>query len=89
MRNQNKVVFIWLTHIPLVALCLFALLGCSSDEVNEMQDLKLFVRDAGIEMRGKVSPPPELNLIPAIAFKANASVHQPFDPARLNVTKNR
>lgn len=64
-----------------LALCLlFA--GCTP-EGDAHEDLNDFVRNAGADMRGKVDPPPELDLRPAVGFRGTGPAPQPFDPARL------
>lgn len=62
-------------------LCLL-LAGCQPAPYD-FDDLKDFVRNSGTDMRGKIEPPPELNLEPPVDFIGSGAARQPFDPARL------
>jgi Tfp pilus assembly protein PilP len=71
----------------LATAMIFALAGCGNGATIEMQDLEDFVKNAGLDMRGKVEPPPDIHLLPVVPFKASPSVPQPFDPARLQTAR--
>lgn len=78
--NPTRATTISLRRIYLALLFILPLTGCDG---VEYQDLRDFVKNSGADVRGRMDPPPEPDLKPAIAFKTNMSVQQPFDPARL------
>ena len=51
------------------------LAGCGSDE---FQDLRDFVKNAGVDMRGKIPPPPEVKLYEPFAYNNEANMPDPF-----------
>jgi Tfp pilus assembly protein PilP len=78
-----------LQRLFLAGLIILPLTGCGNSDMSEMQDLKEFVKVDASHMRGMIEPPPEINLQPAIPFKAYSSVQQPFDSARLKAGHQR
>lgn len=66
----------------LVPLILLLLAGCSPSS-SDYDDLKAFVGNAGMNMRGKIEPPPEFSSPARVQFSGTGTSAQPFDPARL------
>lgn len=66
-----------------ISLLIFALLaGCGGDEI---QDLRDFVKNAGVDMRGKVEPPPDIKPYEPFTYENDASLPDPFKPRKQNV----
>jgi len=61
-----------LAYLALVSLLLT---GCGGEE---FQDLRDFVKNAGVDMRGKIPPPPEVKLYEPFAYNNEASLPDPF-----------
>lgn len=63
-------------------LLLLLLAACSGEE---FQDLRDFVKGAGVDMRGKVDPPPELKPYEPFNYDNNAALPDPFKPRKQEV----
>jgi type IV pilus assembly protein PilP len=64
-------------HSLLLVLLLLA--GCGGEE---FQDLRDFVKNAGVDMRGKVEPPPEIKPYEPFTYENDASLPDPFKPRK-------
>ena len=63
---------------PLIVLILSALLlGCGSEEFNDLRD---FVANSGVGLRGKIEPPPEVKPYEYFAYANDADLPNPFEP---------
>lgn len=60
-------------------LVLLLLAGCGGEE---FQDLRDFVKNAGVDMRGKVEPPPEIKPYEPFTYENDASLPDPFKPRK-------
>ncbi len=63
-------------HLALISLLLA---GCG---VEEFQDLRDFVKNAGADMRGKIPPPPEVKPYEPFIYNNEASLPDPFKPRK-------
>ncbi len=66
-----------LIHIALLIPLL--LTACGGEEY---QDLRDFVKDAGVDMRGKIPPPPDVKLYEPYAYNNEANLPDPFKPRK-------
>jgi len=60
-------------------LCPLLLLGCAAEE---HQDLRQWMRDETKDMRGKVTPLPEITAFPVVAYETEA-LTSPFAPGKI------
>jgi len=58
-----------------LALILLLLAGCNGEE---FQDLRDFVKNAGVDMRGKIPPPPEVKPYEPFTYNNEANLPDPF-----------
>jgi len=63
----------------LLFLCPLLLFGCASEE---HQDLRQWMREEAKDMRGKVSPLPEISAFPVVAYETEA-LTPPFSPGKI------
>src|ERR1035438_10067299 len=66
----------------LILLVTVLLAGCGGEE---FQDLRDFVRDSGADMRGKVSPPPEVKPYEPFSYDNSTSIQDPFKPRKTDI----
>lgn len=64
-----------------IALLLAALLltACGGEE---FQDLRDFVKNSGVDMRGKIPPPPNVKLYEPFTYSNDAGLSDPFKPRK-------
>lgn len=62
-----------------LALVSILLTGCGGEE---FQDLRDFVKNAGVDMRGKIPPPPEVKPYEPFAYNNEANLPDPFKPRK-------
>jgi len=55
------------------------LVGCG---VEEFQDLRDFVKNAGADMRGKIEPPPDVKPYEPFTYDNDANLPDPFKPRK-------
>ncbi|MCK9387157.1 MAG: pilus assembly protein PilP [Sulfuritalea sp.] len=65
--------------LKLLFLCPLLLLGCAAEE---HQDLRQWMRDEAKDMRGKVTPLPEITAFPVVAYETEA-LTSPFAPGKI------
>lgn len=63
-------------HLAFISLLLA---GCGGEE---FQDLRDFVKNAGADMRGKISPPPEVKQYDPFVYDNEAALPDPFKPRK-------
>ena len=63
----------------LLFLCPLLLLGCAADE---HQDLRAWMREQAKDMRGRVSPLPEIKAFPVVAYETEG-LTPPFAPGKI------
>jgi Tfp pilus assembly protein PilP len=76
-------------YLPRLTALLAVLLLAGCGDSREIDDLKVFVRDAGANVRGNVEAPHLPEPAPAVNFMGTGPVRQPFDPARLDSPAQR
>ncbi len=65
---------------PQYLLLTFLLLsGCGGEE---FQDLRDFVKNAGVDMRGKIEPPPDVKPYEPFTYENETSLPDPFKPRK-------
>lgn len=64
---------------PIVLLLPLLLIGCGAEE---HQDLRQWMREQAKEMRGRVSPLPEITAFPVVAYEAE-KLTPPFAPGKI------
>jgi type IV pilus assembly protein PilP len=62
-----------------LALACVLLAGCGG---NEFQDLRDFVKNSGVDMRGKIAPPPNVKLYEPFAYVNDTNLADPFKPRK-------
>jgi type IV pilus assembly protein PilP len=62
-----------------VLLAALLLTACGGDE---FQDLRDFVNNAGLDMRGKIEPPPDIKPYEPFAYENATSLPDPFKPRK-------
>ncbi|NOU01984.1 MAG: pilus assembly protein PilP [Gallionella sp.] len=62
-----------------LALVVLLLTGCGGEE---FQDLRDFVKNSGADMRGKISPPPEIKPYESFAYNNDTNLPDPFKPRK-------
>lgn len=65
-----------------LALASILLAGCGGEE---FQDLRDFVKNSGADMRGKISPPPEVKPYEYFAYNNEKNLPDPFKPRKQEV----
>lgn len=67
--------------MKLIYLALAALLltGCGGEEFGDLRD---FVKNSGVNMRGKIPPPPNVKLYEPFAYNNEANLSDPFKPRK-------
>lgn len=60
-------------------LLLLLLVGCSADEFPDLRD---FIEKSGDGMRGKVSPPPEVQPYEVFSYQNASNLPDPFKPRK-------
>lgn len=55
------------------------LAGCGGEE---FQDLRDFVKNSGVDMRGKIEPPPEVKPYEYFAYNNDTNLPDPFKPRK-------
>ncbi|MDP2810527.1 MAG: pilus assembly protein PilP [Rhodocyclaceae bacterium] len=63
----------------LLFLCPLLLLGCAAED---HQDLRQWMRDEAKEMKGRVSPLPEITAFPVVAYETG-TLTSPFAPGKI------
>jgi len=66
-------------NIFTLLLAALLLSACGSEE---FQDLRDFVNNAGVDMRGKVEPPPDIKPYEPFAYDNSARLPDPFRPRK-------
>jgi type IV pilus assembly protein PilP len=67
--------------------CLSVLLvGCSGEEFS---DLRNFVANSGVDMRGKIEPPPVIKPYEPFAYDNEAALPDPFKPRKADVKSGK
>jgi len=61
------------------ALIPLLLAGCGGEEY---QDLRDFVKNSGVDMRGKIEPPPEVKPYEYFAYTNDTNLPDPFKPRK-------
>lgn len=61
------------------ALVSLLLAGCGGEEY---QDLRDFVKNSGVDMRGKIEPPPEVKPYEHFAYANDTNLPDPFKPRK-------
>ena len=67
------------------ALLPLLLAGCGGEE---FQDLRDFVKNSGVDMRGKIEPPPEVKPYESFAFNNDTGLPDPFKPRKPELHSN-
>jgi len=62
-----------------IAFVSIFLAGCGGEE---FQDLREFVKNSGVNMRGKIEPPPEVKPYENFAYNNDANLPDPFKPRK-------
>lgn len=62
-----------------LALASVLLTGCGG---QEFQDLRDFVKNAGVDMRGKIEPPPEVKPYEPFIYNNEKNLPDPFKPRK-------
>lgn len=62
-----------------IVLTTVLLAGCGGEE---FQDLRDFVKNSGVDMRGKIPPPPEVKPYEHYAYNNEANLPDPFKPRK-------
>jgi type IV pilus assembly protein PilP len=62
-----------------VALASLLLAGCGGEE---FQDLRDFVKNSGADLRGKISPPPEVKPYENFVYNNETNLPDPFKPRK-------
>ncbi len=68
-----------------IAFACILLAGCGGDE---FQDLRNFVKNSGVNMQGKIPPPPEVKLYEPFAYVNDANLSDPFKQRKPETTSN-
>lgn len=70
-----------------ISIIFFAtvLTGCG---VDEFQDLREFVKNAGADMRGKIPPAPDVKAYEPFSYDNATNLTDPFKPRKAAVPKN-
>jgi len=76
---QTRIVFNPIRKVHLIILATLILAACGSEE---FQDLKDFVRDSGVDLRGQVDPAPEIKPYEPFPYDNSASLPDPFKPRK-------
>ena len=63
----------------LIFLASLLLVGCGGEE---FQDLRDFVKNAGVDMRGKIEPPPDVKPYEPFSYENDANLPDPFKPRK-------
>jgi type IV pilus assembly protein PilP len=63
----------------LIFLASLLLVGCGGEE---FQDLRDFVKNAGVDMRGKIEPPPDVKPYEPFTYENDANLPDPFKPRK-------
>lgn len=64
-----------------IFLASLLLAGCGGEE---FQDLRDFVKNAGVDMRGKVEPPPDIKPYEPFSYDNETALADPFKPRKPN-----
>jgi len=62
-----------------IFLALLLLAGCGGEE---FQDLRDFVKNAGVDMRGKIEPPPDVMPYEPFTYDNDTNLPDPFKPRK-------
>ncbi|MDD4929352.1 MAG: pilus assembly protein PilP [Gallionella sp.] len=62
-----------------LALACVLLSGCGGEEFQDLHD---FVKDSGVNLRGKIPPPPSIKLYEPFAYDNDKSLSDPFKPRK-------
>jgi type IV pilus assembly protein PilP len=62
-----------------IFLASLLLVGCGGEE---FQDLRDFVKNAGVDMRGKIEPPPDVKPYEPFSYENDANLPDPFKPRK-------
>ena len=62
-----------------IALACLLLAGCGGEEFGDLRD---FVKNSGVNMRGKIPPPPDIKLYEPFAYVNDANLSDPFMPRK-------
>jgi type IV pilus assembly protein PilP len=65
--------------VYLIFLASLLLVGCGGEE---FQDLRDFVKNAGVDMRGKIEPPPDVKPYEPFTYENDANLPDPFKPRK-------
>ena len=69
----------------MVIVPLLLLAGCGGEE---FQDLRDFVKNAGVDMRGKVEPPPDIKPYESFTYDNDSNLPDPFKPRKIEPPKS-